>query len=765
MDDVIQLVKQAFGRLGEPVKVLRLSIVLLLISCASTTNDPVSSKANDSDVASVRADVTPPPVRAEDRAPSFKTFPEFPNKLMPNDERSSLSLAKKDYIATPERLVENKTEIEAVPAVEALSHEALSAVAENEAEQALSRPAIPEGIFVGERAAAQENRHDVETPAETGEEGITLNFVNADIRDVAKSVLGDMLGLNYVISPTVKGTVTIKTNRAIPRDAIIPALNSAFRFGGAAIVQTPNAVKVVPSTEALRHGVPVASAEGKAERGFGLQVVALRFISAEEMKRVLEPIAPAGGVVPLDVSRNILLLTGTEDERAAMIDVVETFDVDWLSGMSFGLFPLKEANAKVVANELWGILGEQTGPLAKLVKIVVLDRLNAVLAISPQPRYLKEIKKWIDRLDYDKAPADQRIWVYQVQYGRAQALSETLEKLLSGHKGRVSYVEEKGGIDTTSPPPLSVDPAGDVLGSSFASSDGPKVIADESTNSLIIMATKSDYSLIESALLKLDIVPLQVRIEAVIAEVTLTDDLRYGVQYLFKQKDVSAVLTLAQTLDVNPTLPGFSAFVSGSKISAVLDLLQSKTNVNVISSPQLMVVNNQTALLQIGDQVPVATQQAVSVLTPGAPVVNSIQLRDTGVILKVTPRVNSSGMVNLDISQEVSDVARTTTSTLDSPTIQQRKISSTVAVRDGETIALGGLIKDNVSSGRSGIPFLQDIPLLGSLFSTTTETGNRTELLALITPRVVYNDHDVRAVTEEMRQQIHAVAPLTTKVH
>ena len=279
------------------------------------------------------------------------------------------------------------------------------------------------------------------------------------------------------------------------------------------------------------------------------------------------------------------------------------------------------------------------------------------------------------------------------------------------------------------------------------------------------MATREDYALIEAALKKLDIQPLQVRVEAVIAEVTLTDDLRYGLQYLFSHNDFRTILTKAQTLAANATLPGFSAFVTESDISAVLDLLQSITSVHVISSPQLMVLNSQTATLQIGDQVPVATQSAVSTQNTGAPIVNTIEMKDTGVILKVTPQVNASGMVTMDLSQEVSDVAQTTTSSLDSPTIQQRKIASSIVVRDGETIALGGLIKDSVTEGRDGIPVLDEIPLLGALFSSTTESKTRTELLVLITPCVIRNDQDIRRVTEEMRQQMQAVVPLNAKLH
>jgi general secretion pathway protein D len=601
----------------------------------------------------------------------------------------------------------------------------------------------------------------------------SFNFVNADIHDVVKTIVGDTLGLNYTIAPTVTGNVTIKLSHAIPKESLLPTLDAALRVNGAAIISTDHSVKIVPVADVPRSGAPVTiSAQARSNPGFGLQIVPLHYINADEIQRVLAPVAPNGGIMPVEgTHNNIIILSGTEEDRAAMMDVINAFDVDWLSHTSFALFPLKEANARDVTKELWDVLGTSTGPISKIVRLVTLDRLNAILVISAQPRYLKEVKTWITRLDVDQTPSDQKIWVYSVQNGRATSLSDTLNKLIrakdfhsdaqANNAPGAPATPFSSGKEDIRLPASQLNPNQD-----FDASQGQnlRIIADDTTNSLIIMGTKAQYSIIEAALKKLDIVPLQVRIEAVIAEVTLTDNLSYGVQYFLKGNTASSVLTNTDALSITPALPGFSVFHTGSKISATLDLLRSVTDVHVISSPQLMVLNNQTALLQVGDEVPIATQSAVSVLTPGSPVVNSIQMQDTGVILKVTPRVNSSGMVLMDIAQEVSDVAPTTSSTIDSPTIQQRKIASSVAVHDGETIALGGLIKDSTTNGRNGIPLLSDIPYLGALFGTSSDDKTRTELLALITPRVVRNEQDVRDVTEEMRQEMRAVVPLNDKI-
>jgi len=629
-------------------------------------------------------------------------------------------------------------------------------------------PALKSEIIAGKDMLAR-NRA---TPAATDavviddENGVTLNFINVDIKEVAQAVLGDMLGYNYTIAPGVQGPVTVKFNRPVPKDSVLSTLSTIFKMNGAAIVQTGDVVKVVALADAPR------LAAGAPSAGYSLEVVPLRYTGVEDMRKILEPIAPANSIMAAESGRNILVLAGTEDERTSLLSVIDAFDVDWLAGMSFGFFPLQEASAKAIVGELWGVLGGPNGPLGKVVRLVPFDRLNTVLAISTQPQYLEKIKVWVGKLDINPSPADQKIWIYPVQNGRAASLSETLNKLI-GNDDQASQ-GPRAAQNAMPAPPNAPAPGASPDGIQLtgpAEGEEPeeqksrtRIIADETTNSLIIMATREDYAVIEAALKKLDVQPLQVRVEAVIAEVTLTDDLRYGIQYLFSHNNFKTIMTKAQTLAVNSTLPGFSAFVTESDISAVLDLLQSITSVHVISSPQLMVLNGQAATLQIGDQVPVATQSAVSTQTTGAPVVNTIEMKDTGVILKVTPQVNASGMVTMDLSQEVSDVAQTTTSSLDSPTIQQRKLASSVAVRDGETIALGGLIKDSVTEGRDGIPVLEEIPLLGNLFSSTTESKTRTELLVLITPRVIRNDQDIRQVTEEMRQQMRAVVPLNAKL-
>jgi general secretion pathway protein D len=289
----------------------------------------------------------------------------------------------------------------------------------------------------------------------------------------------------------------------------------------------------------------------------------------------------------------------------------------------------------------------------------------------------------------------------------------------------------------------------------------------------VIRAAPQDFRKIEAALRQLDIIPLQVLLEATIAEVALQGQLRYGVEWFFRYGDVAfnfsrlspspGPLNTGPNL-VTPQLPGFSALFSNADVRAVFNALEEVTDLNVISSPQLLVLDNQTARLQVGDQVPIATQSAVSVLDPEAPIVNSIEQRDTGVILSVTPRVNASGLVIMEIEQEISDVVETTTSQIDSPTIRQRRVASTVAVQSGQTVVLGGLISDEVEQRDSGIPVLHRLPIIGPLFGVTDTIDRRNELLVVLTPRVIRSPDQARAVTEELRLRLRGLVALEERI-
>jgi general secretion pathway protein D len=284
-------------------------------------------------------------------------------------------------------------------------------------------------------------------------------------------------------------------------------------------------------------------------------------------------------------------------------------------------------------------------------------------------------------------------------------------------------------------------------------------MADEHSNALLIWATRREYDVIAEVLAKLDITPLQVLIEGTVIEIALRDRLRYGLQYFLEVGDVSSIFTRDDSrTTVDPTVPGFGVTIEGSNNSRlVIDALSDLTDVRVVSSPQLLVVDGGTARLHVGDQVPIVTRSSSTAVTDDTRVVNEIEYRDTGVTLHVTPKIKSSGLVSLEIIQEVSSVARTISSNIDSPTIQQRRINSTAAVEDGATVLLAGLIRERDDDLENGIPGLHKLPVIGKLFGTTDSDRQRTELIVLITPRVIRDKDDARGVTRDLLRRYQGV--------
>ncbi len=652
---------------------------------------------------------------------------------------------------------------------------------------------------------------------------MTLDFANADIRDVLRSVLGDVLKVPYAVDPAVQGPITLQTGRPVQRAAVLDLLANTLQVNGMALVARDGLYRVVPLANAARDA-PI----GGGSPGFVTRIVTPQYVAASELERALEPVLPPGATLKADAGRNVLIISGTAQEVSDLLGTISAFDVDYLRGMSFALLPLRNGQAKDVASSVTALINSSGRGLADLVKVTPIIRMNAVLVTSMQPGYLERLRGWVERFDRSANVDTPQLYVYRVQNGRAGDLARVLGRALgirnvdtgiSGNNagsrfpatgqpaagGGISGFPATGAGTTpsvltggitpgpapgTSPlAPRAADNGDALAGVGAASSlagDGTvpttdiRVTADETNNALIIAATPQEYAPIEAALAKLDIPPLQVLIDATIAEVTLTNQLSFGLQYFFKSGNFQAVFGPSGIVTNNnngsagaavaASFPGFTllpganfAFVTNSGSAVVIQALSSLTTVRVLSSPNLLVLNNQSARLQVGDQVPIATQSAISTITPNAPLVNTIDYRDTGVILTVTPRVNASGVVLLDISEEVSQVTQTTSSNLDSPTISQRRVTSSVGAYDGQTIGLGGLIKDDRSNSNSGVPILKDIPILGYLFGSRSNNVVRTELIVLITPHVVRNRNEADAVTQELRQKLPLTVPVVAR--
>jgi general secretion pathway protein D len=618
------------------------------------------------------------------------------------------------------------------------------------------------GTVIGSPPAAPARN---QTPA--ADDGFQLNFIDMDISTIVASVIGEGFGLPYLVDPQVKGTLSLQSSRALSRAEVLCALEAALRLQGAALVAANGGYNVVPLKDAARQVMGLRTASGNRP-GFGIQVVPLKYVSVADMEKVLRPLAPEGSILRVDESRNLLLLAGTSQELATLLDAVQTFDVDWLAGMSFALYPLEYADAATIATDLAQIFADPKSPIANLVKLVPLARLNALLVVTQQAEYLKKVEVLIKQLDIGLSSRDRRVYVYDVQNGKASDLADSLSRIFS----LASASSEKAGQSKGGERSRSAYGAGESLQSGArdgfgaggspnghsALNTGLNIVPNEESNSLLILALPEEFAAIEAALKRLDVEPIQVLIEASLAEVTLTDELRFGLQWAYQTNQGPVVLSEAGNGGIQQQFPGLSFLFTGRQdIQAVLNTLESLTNVNVISSPKLLVLNNHEAQLQVGDQVPIATQTAVSTIGDNSPIVNTVELRDTGVILHITPRVNKNGLLLLDISQEISDVVPTTTSSINSPTIQQRKVSSSVAVHDNETIALGGLIRDSRSKSRAGLPFLRRIPVIGTLFGSVDNHRSRTELIVLLTPHVIRSKEEAAQMMDELRDKFRSL--------
>ncbi|AVO40727.1 type II secretion system secretin GspD [Simplicispira suum] len=685
-------------------------------------------------------------------------------------------------------------------------------------------------------------------------EKVSLNFENATVGNLATALLGDLLKLNYTVDAGGDTVVSLRTSQPLPRSQVLDVLDAVLLPHDLAIVRDNAGVyHVTKRTVTIGARPVVGAARFKDLTGAGTVIVPLNFIAAGEMAKILAPIAPREAIVYVDTLRNLLVLQGSKAQLGGWLEMVDAFDVDFLSGMSLGVFVLENANVNVVRDALQAMLGPDksadpyggsgaggaspfgaaltsgaaagaptsgaanagttasaatvaaTNPLFGLIRVFPVERLNALVVVTPRSQLLSQVETWIRRLDQPTDALEANLFVYPVQNGSAAHMAEMLNGLF-GKEG----ASAKSGVATGSAPTqfggaTGASTQGSVsglssLGSGTASAGlgvgsstgsgstsatgmtplramnnnsnasltstsqlegNVRVVADDKRNALLIRAPRAEYRRIEKALRELDKAPVQVLIEASIVEVSLTGNLAYGVEWFVENslsngRDGQALLNFNKSGGIGPKQPGFSYTIlnKAGLVKATLNALAEKSQLRVLSNPSVLVLDNHNATIQIGNQQPVKSSTTV---TTGNLITEAITYKDTGVMLSVTPSVNAGGLITMDIAQQVTDVGD-----IDQATGQRnfltRQIQSRVAVRSGEPIVMGGMIRDNEARGNSGIPGLADIPVLGALFSTNTNKRERTELLVLLTPRMLENDDDLRAASAELRQRMRSMS-------
>lgn len=602
------------------------------------------------------------------------------------------------------------------------------------------------------RAARQDN-----TPS------IELDLIKVDASDAIADILGSTLETTYVLEYEPEGQISLQTAGMVSRQTAIDLLNTALASVNATLIQADNYFVVKRlSDRAERNQVQFLGDEG-FNIGEQTRVVPLNYVSAKSLESIFASLPGQSVKVSSDAGRNLLILNSESVPLDDLAQIANLFDQNWLSEMSFAATPVKFTAPEQIIEELNQILGTQdTSAKAGMLRFLALPRLNAVVSISRNPEYLKTAEAWIQRLDRSQTKPEQKFLIIPVQHRDAEEVAELLSVTFSDLFDPAD-LSRSGGANLE--PGSSPAVAGSAMGLNPAiSSPQPKglgklrVSTDTSNNTIIAYAHPDQLDMIEAMVQKIDVAPKQIYLETTIAEVTLNNDLAFGLSWFFENGDLSGGYSDIASGAVGNRFPGFSALISGPDARLALSAVSSLTDVKVLSSPSIMVLNNKTATLQVGDQVPIVTQSSVSIGDADAPIINSVSMRDTGIILNVTPRVNDEGTVVLDIEQEVSNVISTVSSGIDSPTIQQRRLTTTVMVENGKSIALGGLIRERISNNESKVPILGDIPLIGpAMFKSEKDVIERTELLLLITPKVVRSEQDGLSILKDLANDMSSI--------
>jgi general secretion pathway protein D len=593
-----------------------------------------------------------------------------------------------------------------------------------------------------------------------------LNFENADLGQVLQAVLGEALRLNYTIAPEVTGVVTVSTARPLSRDELLETLERVLQMNGAAMTRSGEGYAIVAQTSAT-----AGRADNARTPGYGMTVLPLQHVSADAVLSLIEGFGSRPGAVRVERARNLLVFLGSSPDRQSAIETALSFDVDWMEGQSVGVFPLRRAKAEAVIPELERIFKSgEAGLGGELVQFSRVVRVNGILVVAQKPELLSRARSWIDRLDSSDRGLDAQVHVYRVKYRDAQRLANLLNQIFTTSAEAEAPAapegpavaqtafdrniadrlgEAEGETPEALPAVFSADPAAQL-----------RIRADNSNNSVVIYANADKRREILAALHQIDVPQLQVAINVTMAEIRLNEDLRYGVQYFLKSRNlglgndegsIGVFNTIANT--IGRELPGFN-LILGSEQSPeiIIDAFDSITDVQILSSPSLVVMDNETARFQVGDQIPVVTRTVTGVQNPDAPVSNEVVYRDTGVILQVRPRVSENGVVSMIIEQEISAVTAGASSL--TPTISNRLVSSAISVVDGQTVLLGGLISEQLDGSKSGIPGLHRMKGIGGLFGRTGRANNRTEVIILIRPSVIRESQDAQHVAEELRAKM-----------
>ena len=680
-------------------------------------------------------------------------------------------------------------------------------------------------------------------PAAGGNGAVTFNFENQPVQAVVKAILGDLLKQNYTIVPGVQGNISFSTSEPVDSSQALPILETLLSWTGNALVRRDGGYVVMPQKDAVAGNLVPSLGAAAPQGGLQARLFPLHYISATEMQKLIKPFARPDATLLVDPARNLLVMSGTPQELANYQSMVRTFDVDWLRGMSVGVFNLQYANVGELMPKLDAMFGEHGNtPLAGMLRFIPIERTNALVVISTQSDYLQEVGDWIARIDRGGGNEPQ-LFVYDVRNIKASDLAKYLAQIYTngagsggdnggqvgpglagatlgsaenagatsmgstaGSFGNAADTSRNGGQANTTGMGSGFGStggrdggtaAGGGFGSSasgfgsypsaggnngaasdqqYSSSDGSvRISSVDGSNQLLVRARPSQWEEIKGAISKLDNVPLQVQIETRILEVNLTGEFQFGVQWYLEGLTGSTGSTSNGTFQPGQPYrhrqlglgqggnafggePFFYSFLN-SDLQVAVRAMETSGNTKTLSAPSMVVMNNQVASIAVGNQIPI-NQTSVNTGIGTTTSYSQVNYLSTGVILNVQPRINPGGLVYMNISQEVSQADKSVPLVNGNPAISQRKLATQVAVQSGQTVLLGGLIQQAEGNTDTGIPGLNRIPVLGRLFGSTNRSRNRTQLIVLITPRVIRGGADAKQITDDYQSKFESLEPL-----
>jgi general secretion pathway protein D len=625
------------------------------------------------------------------------------------------------------------------------------------------------------------------TSGEDGEELVELNFDNADVNEVIATI-AQLTGIKYIVEPEVKGTVTIHTTGGIAKENLLSVLYLILEVNGLTAVKDGEFYRIATVEDASRLPILLRfQTEGKPrvrKEEIVIQIIPLKYISTAEMSKLIEPFLSANGTAISHEGSNTLLVVDTGINVMKVVQLAEAFDIGLFEKTNYRFFFLKNSNPEdtvAILNEVFAptMEGRKDG-----VKFIPIKRLYAFLALCPDTRMFKKIEQLLGTLDTAAEGIEPRIHVYFVKNGTALDLSGILqqvfaEAITTGEAQKSQplspvaprkrdfgatnpYLRGRQRQITTPPTPapqqepVTAEVIGELTAESTDVKGVIKITPDEIRNALIIEATPADYRVIMNVLETIDVLPRQVLIEATIAEIDYTLITELGVTWEYS-KGANFGKGLLNLISSGDTGLRFAIGIA-DELRVALNALEQENRANIISSPHVLASDNQVARIDVSTEVPIVSAETVIPSGGESIVTTTVEYRDTGVLLSVTPHINERGLVTMDIYQEVSEQSGDVqVAGVLYPSFFKRVVETSLTVQHGQSIVLGGLIRENKSKGSSGVPCLARLPFIGFIFGETRDSFDKTELIVLLTPRVIIDLDDVDAVTDEFKSKVDSV--------